>query len=505
RIFAIYGKNIDIEKLPLDDPKVYKLFQDANTVGIFQVESDGMRRYLRELKPTELEDIIAMIALYRPGPIELIPEYIARKHGKKRVTYIHPKLKPILESTQGICIYQEQLMKIAQELAGFTLTEADVLRKAVGKKIRSLLMEQQEKFIQGMLKNGIEKKVANQLWEWVLPFARYGFNRSHSAAYALIAYETAYLKAHYPVEFMSALLTSERNDIERIAFLIEETRKMGIEVLAPDLNESFSFFSVVPEKSQIRFGLAAIKNVGEGIVASIIQERKERGHFLSIQDFIQRVQSKDLNKKSLESLVKAGAFDQFEERKRLLSNMDRLLEIARESQKLQKTNQRGLFDTKGSMIATPLSFSLEETNKATEHELLLWEKELLGLYVSSHPLERVKNILETRALSIARLHGRRTKEDTVSHVFPQRTTGKLRIGGIISSLKKILTKTGKPMLFMGLEDLTDKIEVVVFPSIMEKNPSAFQENKIVLLGGRLDRRNGETKFICEDIEEIVEV
>lgn len=503
RIYAVHGINIDIEKLPLDDKKSFRLFQQGNTVGVFQVESSGMQRYLKELKPTEFEDIIAMIALYRPGPMELIPEYIARKHKRKQVEYIHPKLIPILESTQGICLYQEQLMRIAQDLAGFSLSEADVLRKAVGKKIESLLLEQKEKFVNGMIKNSIDKRIAQKLWDWVLPFARYGFNRSHSTGYALIAYQTAWLKTHYPVEFMSALLTAERNDIERIAFLIEETRKMGIEVQAPDLNESFSFFSVVPGKSQIRFGLAAIKNVGEGIVASIIQERKERGPFLSIQDFIQRVQSKDLNKKSLESLVKAGAFDQFEERKRLLSNMDRLLEIAREGQKLQKTNQRGLFDTGGH--ATAVSFSLEETNKATEHELLLWEKELLGLYVSSHPLERVKNILETRALSIARLHGRRTKEDTASHAFPQRTTGKLRIGGIISSLKKILTKTGKPMLFMGLEDLTDKIEVVVFPSIMEKNPSAFQENKIVLLGGRLDRRNGETKFICEDIEEIVEV
>ncbi|MDO8470712.1 MAG: DNA polymerase III subunit alpha [bacterium] len=505
RIYAVHGKNTDIETLPLNDPKVFKLFQQANTVGVFQTESDGMRRYLKELKPTEFEDIIAMIALYRPGPMELIPEYIARKHKKKEIEYMHPKLIPILESTQGICIYQEQLMRIAQDLAGFSLSEADTLRKAVGKKIESLLLEQKEKFVNGMAQNSVDKRVAQKLWEWILPFARYGFNKSHSAAYALIAYQTAWLKTHYPVEFMSALLTAERNDIERIAFLIEETRKMGIEVQAPDLNESFSFFSVVPNKSQIRFGLAAIKNVGEGIVASIIQERKERGSFLSIQDFIQRVQSKDLNKKSLESLVKAGAFDKFEERKRLLANMDRLLEIARESQKFQKANQRGLFESAGQSAASPLSFALQKTEQATEQELLLWEKELLGLYVSSHPLKRVQNILETRALSIARLYGRRSPTDTASHAFSEKRDGKLRIGGIISSLKKILTKTGKPMIFMGLEDLTDKIEVVVFPSIMEKNPSAFQENKIVLVGGRIDRRNGDTKFICEDIEEIVEV
>ena len=505
RIYAVHGMNIDIEKIPLDDKKSFKLFQQGNTVGIFQVESEGMRRYLKELKPTEFEDIIAMIALYRPGPMELIPEYIARKHKRKQVEYIHPKLIPILESTQGICLYQEQLMRIAQDLAGFSLSDADVLRKAVGKKIESLLLDQKEKFVNGMTQNSIDERIAQKLWEWILPFARYGFNKSHSAAYALIAYQTAWLKTHYPVEFMSALLTAERNDIERIAFLIGETRKMGIEVLAPDLNESFSFFSMVPGKSQIRFGLAAIKNVGEGIVASIIAERKERGLFLSIQDFIQRVQTKDLNKKSLESLVKAGAFDQFEERKRLLSNMDRLLEIARESQRFQKANQRGLFDTEGQPHSNILTFSLQESQGASKHELLLWEKELLGLYVSSHPLEDVRNILETRALSIARLHGRRSPADTASHALSQRTTGRLIIGGIISSLKKILTKTGKPMLFMGVEDLTDKIEVVVFPSIIEKNPAAFQENKIVLLGGRIDRRNGDTKFICEDIEEIVQI
>ncbi len=489
RIFAIYGKNIDIEKLPLDDPRVYKLFQDANTVGIFQVESDGMRRYLRELKPTELEDIIAMIALYRPGPIELIPEYIARKHGKKRVTYIHPKLKPILENTQGICIYQEQLMKIAQELAGFTLTEADVLRKAVGKKIKSLLMEQQEKFIQGMLKNGIEKKIANQLWEWVLPFARYGFNRSHSAAYALIAYETAYLKAHYPVEFMSALLTSERNDIERIAFLIEETRKMGIEVLAPDLNESFSQFSVVPEKSQIRFGLSAIKNVGEGVVQAIIDERKQNGPYLSIQDFIARIHTKDLNKKSLESMARAGVFDKFAERNQLLQNMDLLLEISRENSKLNGGSQKSLF---GASVSNT-SFKLKDAQGATDKEKLVWEKELLGLYVSSHPLRSIRNILESRTFPIIKLI-------PTPQIMERK---RFRIGGIISSAKKILTKTGKPMLFMGLEDLTDKIEVVVFPSLIENYPTLFQENKIVLIGGRFDTRNGERKFIAEEVEEII--
>ena len=501
RIYAISGKNIDIDTIPMDDKKVYKLLQAGDTTGIFQLESGGVRRYLKELKPTEFEDIIAMTALYRPGPMELIPEYIARKHKRKRIEYIHPKLEPILISTQGICIYQEQLMRIAQDLAGFSLSEADVLRKAIGKKMEGLLLEQKEKMIKGMVKNGIESQIANQLWEWVLPFARYGFNRSHAAAYASIAYQTAWLKANYPVEYMSALLTAERNDIERIAFLIEETRKMDIEVLPPDINESFSFFSVVPEKSQIRFGLLAIKNVGEGIVAAIIEERKKNGQYASIQDFVTRVASKDLNKKSMESLIKAGVFDQFGERNQLLSNMGRLLEIAKETQRLENGAQRGLFDTFEDSGADSGAITLNPATAATETELLTWEKELLGLYVTSHPLKGVKNILESRTLSIAKIMAGEPMSQS-RYVFSA-VKQRIRIGGIISSVKKIRTKTGKPMLFMGVEDLTERIEVVVFSPLIERNPAIFQENKIVFVTGRLDNRNGEKKFIAEEIEEIV--
>jgi DNA polymerase III subunit alpha len=493
RIYAIYGKNVDMDNLPMNDPKVYKLFQDANTIGIFQVESEGMRRYLKELKPTEFEDIIAMIALYRPGPMELIPDFINRKHGRKRITYLHPKLQPILKNTYGIAVYQEQVLQVARDLAGFTYGEADVLRKAIGKKIRELLQEQKEKFIRKTVENGIDKKIAEAVFHFIEPFARYGFNKSHSAAYAMIAYQTAWLKAYYPVEFMSALLTAEKNDIERIAFLIEETRKMGIEVLPPELNESFSNFSVVPAKNQIRFGLLAIKNVGEGIVEAIIKERKAQGPYLSIQDFISRVRSKDLNKKSLESLVKAGVFDHFGERNQLLSNMDRFLEIARENLKVQNGAQKSLFGTASSNH----NLSLQESEPATPHERLIWEKELLGLYVSAHPLQGVKNILAKRAFSITHIR----KEAGAPSFAKER---KVKIGGIISSLKKIITKVGKPMLFIGVEDMTDKIEVVVFPSILEKNPTMFQENKIVFITGRLDSRNGDQKLIAEEVEELVE-
>ena len=502
RIYAIRGKNIDIDTIPLNDPKVFTLLQEGNTTGVFQLESSGMRRYLKELRPTEFEDIIAMVALYRPGPMELIPEYIERKHGKKQITYVHAKLEPILNNTQGICIYQEQLMQIARDLAGFTMGEADVLRKAVGKKIESLLLEQQEKMISGMMKNGISPQVANQLWDWVLPFARYGFNRSHSACYATIAYQTAWLKANFPLEFMSALLTSERNDIERTAFVIEESRKMGIEVLPPSVNESFAFFSAVPEKNQIRFGLLAIKNVGEGIVASIIKERKEHKEYSSIQDFITRVATKDLNKKSMESMIKAGVFDVFGERNQLLHNMERLLNIARENQKIRETGQKGLFDSQPAPASS--SVVLEEAEPAPEADVLTWEKELLGLYVTSHPLRSIKHILESKALAIRSLQEAMQEIQNTRQQFRfSRQRERLRIGGVISSVKKITTKAGKPMMFMGLEDLTDKIEVVIFPSVIENYASLLQENKIVFIVGRLDSRDGEKKFLAEEIEEII--
>jgi len=490
RIYKIHNKKIDIQNIPLDDKKTYQLFQKGDTTGVFQLESSGMRRYLRQLKPTAFEDIIAMIALYRPGPMELIPEYIARKHGKKKIEYLHPKLKPILENTYGICIYQEQLMKIAQQLAGFTLAEADILRKAVGKKIESLLLAQKEKMIKGMIKNGIKEEIAQKIWEWILPFARYGFNLSHSTSYAMIAYQTAYLKAHYPLEFMSAVLTSEKTDTERIGILIEECKKMGIEVLPPDINESFMNFSVVPGKNQIRFGLLAIKNVGENVVEAILQERKERGPYTSIEDFISRVSCKTLNKKSLESLIKAGALDKFGERNQLLKNVEKILDWGREIQKTKTTRQRGLFDNFSSssyLSKIPLS----PVPPASETEKLTWEKELLGLYVTGHPLNKFKKIFEKKVIPLAKI-----SQDLVGRL--------IRIGGVISHIKKIITKQGKPMLFLKVEDDTDKIEVIAFPNVIEKNPTSFQENKVVFISGKLDFKEGVPQLICDQIEEIIE-
>ena len=486
RIYKVQNKSIDIEKIPFDDKKTYKLLQEGRSTGIFQMESEGFKRYLKELKPTAFEDIVVIVALYRPGPMQFIPEYIARKHKRKKVEYLHPKLKPILEKTQGICIFQEQLMQIARDLAGFTLSEADVLRKAVGKKIKSLLITQKEKFINGMIKNNIGKEVAQKIWNWILPFARYGFNRAHSVAYGMIAYQTAYLKTHWSVEFMAALLTSEKADIERIAFLIEECKNMDIEVLPPDINESFRNFSVVPKQKKIRFGLLAIKNVGHNVVEAIIKERK-KGRYKSFTDFISRINSKDLNKKSLESLIKTGVFDKFEERNKLLTNLEGVLSFNREMQRAQANGQESLFSKISSIIP---SFKLKPTKPADSWQNLLWEKELLGLYISSNPLEKFKNILEKKTFPLNEI-----KSGVFNH--------KIRVGGIISSIKKILTRKGQPMLFMKLEDLTDKVEVVVFPGVIERNPTAFQENKIVFVTGKVEGWHDPPKLICEDIEEII--
>jgi DNA polymerase-3 subunit alpha len=488
RIYVIRNEKVEIDKIPHNDPKTYKLLQNAITTSIFQLESDGMKRYLKELKPTIFEDIVAMVALYRPGPMQFIPDYIERKHGRQKIEYIVPELEPILKNTQGIMIYQEQLMQLARDIAGFTLGEADVLRKAVGKKIKELLDAQKTKFIEGSVKKGFAKKIADELWQWILPFASYGFNKSHSVSYATIAYQTAYLKAHYPVEFMASVLTSEKADVERIALLIEECKKMDIIVLPPNINESLKNFTVVPNRNQIRFGLIAIKNVGENIIEAVVEERKKAGPFANIGDFINRVSSKDLNKKSMEALIKTGAFDAFNERGQLLFNLEKLLEIAREHQKNKSNGQMGLFAT--TPKAMNMDVKLEPATPTPLLEKLTWEKELLGLYVSSHPLDGFRKLFEAKTVPIS----------TIDKTMVNR---KIVLGGLISNVKKIITKTGKPMLFMKLEDLTGKGEIVVFPNLLEAKPECLQENKIIFCAGRVDDRNGEIKIVADDVQEII--
>lgn len=476
-------KKIDIDQIPLDDAKSFRLFKKGQTVGVFQLESSGMRRYLVQLEPTNIEDIIAMIALYRPGPMEFIADYIAGKKGKKNITYLHPKLKPILEKTYGIAVYQEQIMEIARQLASFTYAQADVLRKAVGKKIKALLLEQEEKLISGMIKNSINENVAKRIWEYILPFASYGFNRAHAAAYAIIAYQTAYLKANYPTQFMAALMTSDEGNTDRIAIEINEAEKMGIKVLPPDINESYTIFTMVVNENAkdqpiIRFGLRAIKNVGEHIAKVIIHERKSNGPYNNLEDFLLRVQDKDLNKKSLESLIKAGALDRFGKREDLLENIDKLLKFGKNS----NNNQPNLFSLSAA-IGTP-KLNIETAAPVSKLTKLGWEKQLLGVYLSEHPLKDVEQYLPSFITPINRL-GQSPKSQPV------------KVAGIITKIQKIITRKGDPMIFATIEDTTGSVEILVFTKTLEQTRELWQEEKIIMIAGKITDKDGVPKIICD--------
>jgi DNA polymerase III subunit alpha len=489
------GIEINIETIPLDDPAAYALFQKGETTGVFQFESSGMKRYLKELKPTEFEDIIAMVALYRPGPMEWIPDYIAGKHGKKKPAYLHPKLEPILKRTYGVAIYQEQVMQMARDLAGFTMAEADVLRKAVGKKIPKLLAEQKEKFVDGCVKNGIASQLAEKIFSFIEPFAGYGFNRSHAACYAMIAYETAYLKSHWPAEFMAALLTSDQGDTDRIAIEIGECRRMGLTVTSPDINESYDSFTVVTsgtaenrsaradeEVKTIRFGLKAVKNIGEHIAEYIIAERKAGGPFPDLANFLTRVGDKDLNKKSLESLVKCGALDKFGERGNLLLNMDGLLEFHKEIHKAKNNRQTSLF-ADAPAINSALTVKLRPTTPAGRQEKLGWEKELLGLYLSEHPITDFQPILAGAVTAI---------KDLRSHLEDSSVTA----AGVITKVQKIMTRSNETMLFVKIEDLSGGTEVLVFPSLLKESAAVWLEGKVALIQGRVSDKDQEIKILA---------
>ncbi|MDD5043501.1 MAG: DNA polymerase III subunit alpha [Patescibacteria group bacterium] len=486
------GRNIelDVDKLPLEDKKTFKLLQAGLTTGVFQLESSGMKRYLKQLKPTNFEDIIAMVALYRPGPMEWIPDYIAGKNGKKEIRYLHPKLKPILSKTFGVAIYQEQVLQIARDLAGFTLGEADVLRKAVGKKIAELLQEQKTKFINGCVKNGIDESTARTVFEFIEPFAGYGFNRAHATCYAMIAYETAFMKANYPKEFMASLLTAEQNDIDRIAILVEECNQMGIEVLPPDINESYKQFTAVmaSDKSRIRFGLLAIKNVGENVVQTIITERKTNGPYKDLEDFLTRVKTKDLNKKSLESLVKCGALDKFGERNQMLQNTERILAFIKETHEEINNNQGNLFGLAPAFSMAP-SLKLDFAEPATDKQKLAWERELLGLYVSEHPANEFAASFKNLVLPIGSL------ERSLTNKF-------VNILGVVGNIKKVLTRSGEQMLFAKIEDGGGSTEAIVFPKLLQNTYALWQDGKMVILNGRISDKDGEVKILVERAEEL---
>lgn len=477
------GEKIDFNQLDEKDKKTFELLQKGETIGVFQLESQGMRRYLKELKPTNIEDLIAMISLYRPGPMDLIPHYIARKYGKEKITYVHSKLEPILKSTYGIAIYQEQLLQIARDLGGFSYGEADILRRAIGKKNKVLLDDQRQKLLTGMIQNDIKEETAKKIWDFIEPFAQYGFNRSHSACYAQIAFRTAYLKSHYPLEFMTALMNNEAVEIERTAFLINECKRMKIDILPPDINESFEKFSAVNERNAIRFGLLAVKNVGSNIVYEIIAERKRNGLFKNTEDFLQRICHKDLNKKSLESLIKAGVFDSFNEREELLDNLESLLLYNQEVKKITNSPQINLF-------AKEISFprlNFKKTEPMLMEQKLKFEKELLGIYISDHPVRRYEEKFKKMNVK------------PINEISEKLINKKVRVGGVITDIKKILTHTGRAMLAVTIEDTTGNIEITVFPNLLEKNLTFWQKNNIIIIEGRVNKNNDHTNIVCEKI------
>jgi DNA polymerase-3 subunit alpha len=509
------GINIDIDKIPLDDKKTYDLFQAGETTGVFQFESSGMKRYLRELQSSEFEDIIAMVALYRPGPMEWIPDYIAGKHGKKKLAYLHPKLEPILKKTYGVAIYQEQVMQIARDLAGFTMADADVLRKAMGKKIPELLAKQREKFIDGCVKNSISKELAETIFSFIEPFAGYGFNRSHAACYAMIGYQTAYLKAHWPAEFMAALLTSDQQNTDRITIEIEECRKMGINIMPPDINESFSTFTVVTkgtkanqavgeneEVKTIRFGLRAIKNVGENISDVIIKERKENGPYKSISDFLARVTDKDLNKKSLESLIKSGGLDQFSERGQLLSNIENLLSLNKEVSKAMASKQNSLFADAPNLNQNS-EIKLNFAPPAGDREKLNWEKELLGFYISDHPFASYKNFLGGIITPLSGLAAIVKSEAAIYNKSDNDQGREVNISGIITSIKRIITRSNESMIFAKIEDTASNVEILVFPRLLKENPEVWQEGKVIICQGKISTKDQDIKLLADKATELI--
>jgi DNA polymerase-3 subunit alpha len=487
----IEGVKIDVENIPIDDKKTYEMLARGETMGVFQLSSSGMTRYLKELAPSQIDDINAMVALYRPGPMEMIPEYIKRKHNTRLVRYLDPRMKDILDLSYGVITYQDDVMMIAIKLAGYSWLEADKLRKAMGKKIPEVMAAEKGKLMEGLLKNGMTEKKAEELWALIEPFAAYGFNKAHAASYGNLAYKTAYMKANFPVPYMTAILTAESGDVERVAEIINECKKMDIEVLAPDINECFGGFTVIKNEDKtkldkIRFGFYTIKNLGVDISDAIIEERKTRGNFSSMENFLERVQHRNLTKKSLEALIKSGAMDSFGDRGVFLQNMEELLEFNKSFGKVDK-NQGSLF---GGDMAPKSQLKISDAEHASQEEKLSWEKELLGLYISGHPLERVKDKIEKSGVSLKKLQDSGHKNMTVVCAV------------IIENVKKLITKKGEQMAFVKISDLDGSMEAVVFPETFRQFANILVENKCVALRGKINIRNDEKSITIESLKEI---
>ncbi len=481
------GTKIDIYTLPLDDQKTFDMLARGETMGTFQLGGSGMTRWLKELRPSTIDDIMAMVALYRPGPMDSIPEYIRRKYNPELVKYFDPRLQDILGASFGLLVYQEDVMLTAIALAGYDWTEADKFRKAMGKKIPEEMAKQKEKFYKGCMDVGkIKKDVIDEMWTAIEPFAAYGFGKAHAASYGIVAYQTSYMKAHYPVQYMTAVLQAESGDADKIAAIVHECRRMNIDVLPPDVNESYRSFAMVSkpgDPGRIRFGLNGIKNVGEHICEVLYAERKDNGPYKSIEDLLERVQDKDLNKKSLESLVQCGALDSFGfDRGLLLGNSEQMLSFAREMREKKITNQDSLFS--GTSISFDHTLTFKASPKATLEEKLRWEKNLLGLYVSSHPFAFFQKAMKKALTPIAEVEGLGRDQWVV-------------IGGVIDSCTKKMTKKGDQMLFATIQDESGGVELLVFPKTFEQTKDLWKEGEIICVVGKTPKEDGDNKVFVE--------
>ncbi|HAZ09791.1 MAG: DNA polymerase III subunit alpha [Omnitrophica bacterium GWA2_41_15] len=483
-INRVNGVDLKVENIPMDDPKTYKLLNNAESTGIFQLESSGMRDLLRKLKAEKFEDIIALLALYRPGPIGsgMLDDYIKRKHGKIEVRYDHPLLEASLKETYGVIVYQEQVMMIVSSLAGFSLAQADILRRAIGKKTPEIMEQQRKAFIDGAVKNKIERRIAEKIFSLIEHFAGYGFNKSHSAAYATISYRTAYLKANYPVEFMTALLTSEKDNTDKIVEYIDEAERMGIKILPPDVNESYANFTMI-NKNEIRFGLSAVKNVGEGSIESIIEARKKYSRFPSLYEFCERTDLRLVNKKVLESLIKCGAFDSMGlKRSQLMATLVEAMDTAVAAHKESAMGQMTFFMESSSSPKAP------DMKEWPESQLLNFEKEMLGLYITGHPLAVYEKIIKEYSTSASA--GLKGLEDGQ----------KVWFGGIINKIKNTVTKrSGEKMAIMMMEDMEGSVEALVFPNSYKNVSRYIALNAAIFVNGRLSLKEERPKIIVEEI------
>ncbi len=480
-----YNTTIDIETIPLDDSKTFDMLAHGYTMGLFQLNGSGMTRFLKELKPSTIFDINAMVALYRPGPLEMIPEYIKRKHDPSLVAYLDPRLEPILDQSFGVIVYQDDVMLIAIHLAGYSWLEADKLRKAMGKKIPAEMTAQKEKLFKGFLEHGLSQKKADLLWSLIEPFAAYGFNKAHAASYGRVAYQTAYMKANFPVAYMTAIMTNESGDVEKIAEIVSECKRMNIIVLPPNINMSEGGFSIVTDengKEEIRFGLYTVKNLGVDIADAIIAERKEKGPFTSFENFINRITHKNLNKKSLEALTMCGALDEFAERGDVLANMDNILAFHKHAVK-DNRHQNSLFGE-----ADTTSFTMKRAPLVTQEQKLAWEKELLGLFVSGFPLDPWREKIEARGIDIDKVH----------HDTPDGKEVSLAV--IIEKYKITKTKKGDHMALVTLRDYRGAIEVAVFPETYKRYKSAIILDLPVVVRGKVATRNGEKTIVVDEIK-----